>query len=336
MTARRAVIPVFIPHLGCPRDCVFCNQRSIAAPSEPRPEEIGAFIAERLAYSGDGAELAFFGGSFTAISPVKRRAYLEAAYPFVASDRLSGIRLSTRPDAIDETILAELKSFGVTTIELGAQSMDDGLLERANRGHTAADTVRASGLIKDAGFTLILQMMLGLPGDDGHSFETARQIAALRPDGVRIYPTVVIRHTRLEEMWRKGEYTPLTVEKAAEICAELIDFFENQNIRVIRAGLNPTEELGGEVVAGPYHPAFGELCRSRIYMKKAEALLCGTKPGDTLIFETAPGRAPLMIGQHRCNFTAITEKYAPGLLKCTERDMPDGALRLLRNGEYVC
>ncbi len=330
MKAKRSVIPVFVPHLGCPRDCIFCNQRSIAAPKEPSMEELWVNIEESLSRSGDGAELAFYGGSFTAIDREKRLGYLKTAYPFIKSGRLSSIRVSTRPDCITADILDELEYYGVKTIELGAQSMENRVLMLANRGHTAEDTVQASEFIKSHGFTLILQMMVGLPGENSSSpGYTAERIAHLEPFGVRIYPVAVIKHTALEHMWRDGRYSPLSIEHAAGICSELIEFFEKRGIAVIRVGLNPTEELGGEVVAGVYHPAFGELCRSRIYLRRARELLAGKSfPNGIAEIVVSKGKTSVFIGQKRENVEKLKSEFSLRRIKVREEDVFGDIMRL--------
>lgn len=322
---------MFVPHLGCPRDCVFCNQRSIAAEREPTREELDAIIERGVALAGDGAELAFYGGSFTAIDFDTQEMYLSAASDYLRDGRLCGIRVSTRPDCIDEKTLFHLRSRGVKTIELGAQSMEDAVLEMSNRGHTAAETVRASALIKSHGFSLVLQMMVGLPGEDeGSPMRTARAIADCGPECVRIYPVAVLKGTRLEQMWRDGEYTPLETERAAEICAELIEFFEGEGIRVIRVGLNPTDSLGGEVVTGVYHSAFGELCFQEIYLKNALRLLGGqaSLPREVTIC-VGRGRTSMMTGQHRRNILRLKEAFPGVEIRITESELAGYDLKLI-------
>lgn len=311
MTARQRIIPIFVPHLGCPRDCVFCNQRSIAAPHEPLPDEVADEITRALEYSSEGAELAYYGGSFTAIEREKRIGYLEAAQPFLADGRLSSIRVSTRPDCIDDEVIAELHRYGVTTVELGAQSTDDRVLELSDRGHTRADIERASSLLKAEGFTLGLQMMIGLPGEtaDGH-IATARDLVRFGADFVRVYPTVVIKHTRLEQMWRRGEYEPLTPERAAELSADVIEVFDDANVPIIRLGLNPTEDLSdGEAVAGAYHPALGDMARGVSMRRRVAAKLEPYRGADSVTILVAPGRTSTMVGQHRANVEALEREF---------------------------
>ena len=241
------------------------------------------------------------------------------------------MRLSTRPDAIDDTVLERLKAYGVETVELGAQSMDDEVLRRAERGHTAQDVERASRLIKAAGFRLILQMMTGLPGaTDETDIETARRLVALRPDGVRVYPTVIVRDTALFDLWQAGEYREHTVEDAVRVCAKIVPLFEAAGIPIIRLGLNPTEELsGGAAVGGAYHPALGELVKSRILLEKARALLNGIEPGSRVTLEVGRGKTSQMAGQHRENLRRLTEEYALTNLKIREKTETDTEIVLL-------
>jgi len=347
MTPRRSIIPVFIPHLGCPCRCVFCNQNSITSVDDskvacsendknsgnachgdltlsgigitkgmPMPSEIGSIIEDGISKAGKGAELAFYGGSFTAIHPSLMRSYLEAAYPYVSGGLIGSIRISTRPDAIDNEILCRLRYYGVRTIELGAQSMDDRVLKLSKRGHTAADTERAAKLIRRMGFSLILQMMVGLPGETpGSPMTTAHRIVDLEPDGVRIYPTAVIRGTELEQMWKSGEYTPLSFDQAVEICADLVGFFDSKGISVLRVGLNPSEDLSGEIAAGIYHPAFGDYCKSRLVYRAARQLLSGVigtgriRDGGTALFGVERRHLSLFVGQHRQNINKLMEEF---------------------------
>lgn len=296
------IIPVFIPHEGCPHDCVFCNQRRIAAPASPDPEDIRDEVIKALSITGKGAEVAFYGGSFTAIPAEKQEAYLESVAGLDVK-----IRLSTRPDYIDVPTLERLKKYGVETIELGAQSMDDHVLNLSGRGHTAEHTVNASKLIKDYGFKLILQCMAGLPGDRDTLKSTAEKICQLKPDGVRIYPVVVIRDTVLYDMWQSGEYQPLTPEEGAEAAADMLEIFLENNINVIRIGLNPTEELSsGAAVAGAYHPALGEMTRAAIYRRNIIKAICGAEiKGHKLTVYCAKGRISSAVGVKKANIKAF-------------------------------
>ena len=313
MSARECVIPVFVPHLGCRHECVFCNQRRISGSEKAATAATVKQAIEQsaaLPRSGAKRQLAFYGGSFTAIEPERQEELLGAAAEAIGKGEIDAIRLSTRPDAIDETVLARLKRFGVETVELGAQSMDGEVLRLSGRGHTAEDVVRSSEAVKAAGFRLILQMMTGLPGDSAEKdIETAKKLITLRPDGVRIYPTVIVRDTALYDLWRAGEYREHTVEDAVAVCAQLMPLFEEANIPVIRLGLNPTEELSqGAAVAGAYHPALGELVRSRILLEKARALLAGTEPGSRVTLGVNAAELSQMIGQKRRNVGVLCEE----------------------------
>ena len=272
MSAKRRIIPVFVPHLGCPNDCVFCNQRRISGAVKPADADMVTQAIKNVCTDGDYSnwELAFYGGSFTAIEDNLRAELLAATEMFVKGGGV--LRLSTRPDCIDEEVLMQLKSAGVKTIELGSQSMDDEVLRKSGRGHTAFDTERAATLIKYFGFELILQMMTGLPGDSLEKTKyTAEKITELRPSGVRIYPTVIIRDTPLCDLWKTGKYSEHTVEEAVNWCSEIVPMFKKAEIPIIRLGLNPTDDLsGGDALGGAYHPSFGELVYSKIYLKKAK------------------------------------------------------------------
>lgn len=269
---RKYNIPVFVPHKGCPFDCVFCNQNRITGKIKPvTPDEVTQTIEEYLLTipeSNREAEVAFFGGSFTGIPVEEQNALMERVSPYIEDGRIDGIRLSTRPDYIDEDILVNLKKYGVTTIELGVQSMVDSVLKASNRGHSAKQAQNASKLIKQYGFSLGLQMMTGLPSDtDEKAIETARRIIELKPDCVRIYPTLTIKDTYLEKMYKDGRYKPQTLEEAVKLAKELLIMFENADINVIRVGLQTTDEInsGASVVAGPFHSSFRELVESEIY-----------------------------------------------------------------------
>ncbi len=268
-------IPVFVPHYGCPFDCVFCNQKHITGEEEvPSGVRTKAIIKEYLSTlpkENRIVETAFFGGSFTAVDTSLQEELLSSAYEFVKSGEIDGIRLSTRPDFIDDSVIHRLVSYGVTTIELGVQSMDDEVLLASGRGHTAKDVKKAVEIIRKYPVKLGLQMMTGLPNDtDGKSLETAEKIIALKPDFVRIYPTLVLCDTRLSLMYEKGEYKPQDLDEAVSLVGRLMEKFGENNITVIRAGLCPTEEISpdGKLVAGPFHSAFGELCEGEIFYKR--------------------------------------------------------------------
>ncbi len=296
------IIPVFIPHAGCPHNCVFCNQRRIAAPVSPEPEEVREQVCTALDTAGAGAEVAFYGGSFTALPLAQQKAYLQAVSGLPVT-----IRLSTRPDAINSEVLTLLSQFPVRRIELGAQSMSDAVLAMSGRGHTAEDTRRASKQIHEAGFSLILQVMCGLPGDTDTWKFSAREVAALNPDGVRIYPVVVIRDTPLYDLWKAGAYTPLTPQQGADAAADMLEIFLQRNIPVIRIGLNPTQELSsGGAAAGAYHPALGEMARAQVYLRRMIASAGPVRMGK-LIFYVKANRISRALGIRKGNLQALRE-----------------------------
>lgn len=334
MSARECIIPVFVPHLGCPNYCVFCNQRRISGAQQPATADtVKEAIEQAAALPRNGAkrQLAFYGGSFTAIPLAEQVALLEAAKEYMDRGELDSIRLSTRPDAITQSILEMLKYYGVDTIELGAQSLCDKVLLLSRRGHSALTVENASRLIKMSGFKLILQMMTGLPGDSmEHSIETAKKIIALKPDGVRIYPTVIVRDTVLYDMWQDGRYTEHSVEDAVKVCAKLLPMFEEADIPVIRLGLNPTEELsGGAAVGGAYHPALGELVKSRIMYEKACEILKDVEAGSFVTLSVHPSKISQMTGQHRANIQALCREFSLAGLKIKGNDGNNDEIAIL-------
>lgn len=269
-------VSIFVPHLGCSNQCSFCNQRSISGQQTAPGGREAAMICEQALQQGkaDDMEIAFFGGSFTAIPQSYMLELLHAVQPYIACGRFRGIRISTRPDAITEEILQQLLSCHVTAIELGVQSMDDEVLRQNRRGHTAADVQRAVALIRRYPFELGLQFMPGLCGDTPERMRyTAEAIINLQPNTVRIYPTLVLEGTELAQWYRNGTYKPLSLDAAVDLCADFLLLFESKGIRVIRMGLHASETMEAQLLAGPYHPAFRQLCESRILYRKALSLL---------------------------------------------------------------
>lgn len=274
---KHANISIFVPHKGCPNNCSFCNQKAISGQSDCATEK-DVFDAVNVALSHNcnpkNTEIAFFGGSFTAIEREQMVSLLTAAKCLLDKYGFEGIRVSTRSDFIDGEVLSILKEYGVTSIELGAQSMDDEVLSLNRRGHSAEDVKKASALIKKYGFSLGLQMMTGLYGSDFEKdYFTAKEIMKLHPDTVRIYPTVVLKNTYLAELFQKGEYLPPNAEETAPFAARLLTEFEKEGIRVIKLGLHSSETVEGDMVAGAYHPAFRELCEGHIFLDKIEEKL---------------------------------------------------------------
>lgn len=266
---KHANISLFVPHMGCPHQCSFCNQKTISGSvKELTPDDVTATLESAIAdgIDSENTEIAFFGGSFTAIPRDYMISLLEAAKPFIDKGDFCGIRVSTRPDAIDEDILDILKEYGVTSIELGAQSTDEEVLLLNRRGHTRQDIIEASALIKENGFSLGLQMMTGLLGDnEERSLKTCEDIISMKPDTVRIYPTITLKGTHLGELYKSNGYEPQSLNEAVSLCSKLLKRFYDNDIQVIRLGLHSGGNVEEGYLAGPYHPAFGELCQSEIY-----------------------------------------------------------------------
>lgn len=304
---------IFVPHAGCPHQCSFCDQKAISGTAElPTPGSVTQLLQKASKSLGErirSAQIAFFGGSFTAIPREYRISLLRAAQPFCGKGGFSGIRISTRPDCITPAILKELVAFNVTAIELGAQSMDCAVLTANKRGHTPEQVEHASRLIKQAGISLGLQMMVGLYGEDAQSSHcTAERLAQLKPDTMRIYPTLVMMGTYLEALYHSGEYTPLALEAAVDICARLLELFQQRNIPVIRMGLHDTPDLQRGFVAGPYHPAFRELCESKLMLGRAiNALKSAEISSGEVHLHVDPRDISRMIGQNRRNHTALEQ-----------------------------
>ena len=270
------IIPIFVPHLGCPNNCTFCNQKRISGQTKmvtaKDVEDTIEYYLKNFKDNHKYVEVAFFGGSFTAIEKEKQEELLEAAQKYIQNKQVNSIRISTRPDCIDKEILKRMKKYHVKTIELGVQSTNNYILSKCKRGHTGEDVKKASKLIRRFGFVLGHQMMVGLPESTKQDeINTAKELIKLKPKIVRIYPVLVIKDTELADEYERGEYTPLTVGQAVERCKEIVDLFNRVKINVIRIGLQNTEEISdpstesSSVVAGPYHPAFRQLVESSMW-----------------------------------------------------------------------
>ncbi|MBQ9920517.1 MAG: radical SAM protein [Clostridia bacterium] len=313
-------ISVFVPHIGCPNQCSFCNQKTITGETKaPTKSDVIKAVETAFSYPNydpKNTELAFFGGSFTAIDREYMCELLSVGYEFVKSGTISGIRISTRPDAITSEILDILKQNGVTAIELGCQSLDDEVLRLNHRGHTEEQVKNASALIKQYGFSLGLQMMTGLLGDtDEKSVQTAKKIISLGADTVRIYPTLLLKGTYLYSLYEKGLYKPQTLEQAVELTAELLMLFEKSAVRVIRVGLHTVEADG--FVTGPWHPAFGELAKSRVMFKKVLTKIREDNiPKGSIEIAVPKGKTSMMIGQKKSNVIALQNMgYTPKVIE---------------------
>ena len=309
---KRTNISIFIPHIGCPHKCSFCDQRTISgAQKPPTAKDVTAILEEQaphLSERGMTAEIAFFGGSFTAIPRGYMVELLEAANRAVKRfGCYSGIRCSTRPDCVSEEILGLLRSYGVTAIELGAQSMSDEVLGANERGHTAEDVRRAACLIKESGIELGLQMMTGLYRDTAdRCLYTADEFIKLAPATVRVYPTVILKNTRLGELFERGEYRSFSFDETVDLCAELLQKFERNNIRVIRLGLHSSEDVERDMLGGVYHPAFRETVESRIFLEDMKTRLAKRDKGHYLVF-TDPRNISKAVGQKKRNIKALAE-----------------------------
>ncbi len=278
---RPLVIPIFLPHRGCPHQCLFCNQYQITGHSNrlPSRDAIAALIERFLRFSRRKpslVEVSFFGGNFLGLKLQEINAMLSYVSPFIEQGRIDGIRFSTRPDTIDENRLQVIAAFPVSTIELGVQSMNDRVLSIIRRGHLTSDTQKAVGLLRSNDYEIGLQMMVGLPGDTAETLmESAYEIAALEPDFVRIYPTLVLKGSPLARLYQEGTYSSLPLNEAVEYTKKLFMFFSRKNIPVIRMGLQASQELNQSdtVLAGPYHPAFGHLVLSAVFLDAMRRLL---------------------------------------------------------------
>lgn len=264
-------IPIFINHVGCPNSCVFCSQQKInGVETDITPDEVKKTVEEYLGYlpKDSDIEVAFFGGTFTGISFELQKKYLEAVKPYIDSGAINGIRLSTRPDSIDDRILTQLKEYGVTAIELGVQSLDQEVLDLTERNYPVVAVKNAVEKIKKYGIAVGIQLMVGLPGSGAEKdYESAKRALAMEPDMVRIYPSLVLSGTKMETMFREGKYFPLTLESAVEITKKIYALFIVNKVNVIRVGLQPSDDLReeGVIVAGPFHAAFRELVESSLY-----------------------------------------------------------------------
>ncbi len=334
------VIPVFVPHLGCPKNCIFCNQKSISGQKknitkEEAKKTIDSFL-ENIKDKNAKKEIAFFGGSFTGIDRNVQEELLQVAYEYIEKGQVDSIRISTRPDYINKEILKMLKKYKVKTIELGVQSANDYILERANRGHSFKDVEKASKLIRWYGFNLGHQMMVGLPESNRiDEINTAKALIKLKPKMIRIYPVLVIKGTMLEEEYKAGIYEPLSVVQAVETCKQLVRMFTDKNIEVIRVGLQNTDEIcnpenkESEVVAGPFHPAFGQLVESSMWydaiVEKIKKLNAKVKEVEVTV---NPIDANNVIGHKKENVNKLKDTYEVNLIVKQDEKIKQGKSKI--------
>lgn len=340
------IIPIFVPHLGCPNDCTFCNQKKISGQTKNvKAEDVKNTIEYYLNNFKDDnkyIEVAFFGGSFTGIDVDKQKELLSVAYEYIKNKKIDSIRISTRPDYINKEILKMLKSYGVKTIELGVQSTNDYILNKSKRGHTFEDVKKASKLIRKNGFILGHQMMVGLPESTRQDeINTAKDLIKLRPKIVRIYPVLVIKGTQLEKDYESGEYTPLTVEQAVETAKDLLVLFNKKKINVIRIGLQNTNEITdpnskkSQVVAGPYHPAFRQLVESRLWYDNIANEIKKVNSNVTHIqIDVNPSDINNAVGHKRINIEKINDTYNTDLKINPNSKIKKGKLKITKLIKY--
>ncbi len=322
--------------MGCPHQCSFCNQRTISSTEKPPTvKDVDNILKSACSHlkSPSTTEIAFFGGSFTAIDRSFMISLLECAKSYLDIYQLAGIRISTRPDCIDEDILRILGTYGVTSIELGAQSMSDKVLEMNKRGHSADNVRHASKLIKAYGFELGLQMMVGLYGStEQDELFTCSEIIKIHPATVRIYPIAILESTTLAEYWKRGIYKLYPFQKVVELCAEMLTKFENANIKVIKLGLHASESVEQNMLAGFYHPAFRELCESEIYKHIIETAINGT-PGEYYVY-VDPSCISKALGQKKANTAYFLEKGIK-INILGDKNIPAGKARITNVSEIT-
>lgn len=338
-TRKRAlIVPIFIPNEGCPFRCIYCHQEKITSqPAQPVDEStIKQTLHNAIKATGFHAsrepEVAFYGGTFTRLPVGRMKKMLEAVAPFVRKGLFKSIRVSTRPDSLQEEQLHLMRELGVATVELGTQSMDDGVLKLSRRGHTARDTVEAVHLLKAHGFKVGIQLMPGLPGDSEETFlETVGEVIKLRPDMVRLYPTLVIKGTELATWYMENRYHPLSLDAAIRICQESCVRLEEKGIPVIRIGImsSPALLLGDEIMAGPWHSAFGFLVRSGIHQEKIASRLHAQGVAGQIRLRVPSAEIPLVRGYKNRGLRLIEEKTGAKVIGTMGDDgVPSGQVRV--------
>lgn len=337
------VIPIFIPHQGCPRQCLFCNQHSITGEEGGRVDvtvSVAATIREWLLRprrqkqetgiipAEERTQVAFFGGSFTCLPRDRQEELLAAVQPFLRSGQVGCIRLSTRPDCVDREVCSFLLSQGVRIVELGVQSLDDRVLQASRRGHDAADCRRAVALLHDAGMEVGVQLMPGLPLETTGSFlRTVREVVTLAPAFVRLYPVLVVEQAGLAEMYRRGEYRPLSMNRALALTSRAKEMLAAAAIRVVRIGLQPSTSLERQLLAGPYHPAFGELVAGRIWFKRIRPLLAACPAHKRVTVRISPRDISAVVGMKRMNMERFKQLgLADRLEIIMDKEMQRGTL----------
>ncbi|MCT4594872.1 MAG: radical SAM protein [Anaeromicrobium sp.] len=346
MAKTNYIIPVFVPHKGCPFDCVFCNQKRITGNLEDISidkvrNQIGDYISTIKDYENKNIEIAFFGGSFTGIERELQENLLKVAYEWKSKGIVNHIRLSTRPDYINEEIMDFLVKYGVSIIELGVQSMDERILNMSGRGHTPEHVKKAVNIMKKYPVKVGLQMMVGLPGDREDSVNyTADEIIKLKPDFVRIYPTLVVKDTELEQMYINSKYIPFSLENTIDICKDLLIKFIKNHIEVIRIGLQPTENIakGKDIIAGPFHPSIRQLVEDKLFNDFLNYIFYNSKLENEkeVIIETNDKNISSVAGHNKSNIKFLKEKYNIGKIKIMRNNsLTDRNVKLFTNRSRI-
>ncbi|EGT3798698.1 radical SAM protein [Clostridioides difficile] len=337
---KKRIIPIFVPHKGCPHDCIFCNQKKITGVSTDVTSEDARNIIEECLETIDkdaDVEIAFFGGSFTAIDIDIQKSLLSVAKEYVEKSLVKDIRMSTRPDCIDEDILSMLKEYKTSIIELGVQSLDEKVLLDSIRGHQSEIVYKSSKMIKNSGIKLGLQMMIGLPADtEEKCIFTAKKFVELKPDCVRVYPTLVVKDTGLEKLMEQNKYNPFTLEESVNIVKKVLVLFYVNNINVIRVGLQATDDIqiGKAVLAGPYHPAFRELVEADMIKDYLEFVILQNKNIKQMLVKSNKKNISKIIGNKKTNVKYMEEKFGV-LLKTQESDLDINQLEIVLDGKSL-
>jgi histone acetyltransferase (RNA polymerase elongator complex component) len=336
-----SIIPIFLPQDKCPYDCIFCNQGiAVGEIRQLTCGDICGIINTALATipEGSNVQAGFYGGSFTNLPFELQKEYLEAVSPFIKTNRINGIRISTRPDSLDEMTVSILKQYGVITIELGAQILDDEILTSIKRGHTSTDVRNAVRILHDNGLNVGLQLMVGLPGEDkARRDKSFNDVLSIKPDFLRIHPTLVLKGSELEKIYNIGDYVPLSIEEAIVICSDLVIRAESSGIPVIRIGLQSSCSLQetGSILAGPWHPSFGQMVRGEIYyhlfLKGMREL---NEETGKLRIEVQCSDPETMKGQGNGNLKKIIVRY-PDLALIIKKNKTMSKNQILMSGESI-
>lgn len=320
------IFPVFIPNAGCPGGCVYCDQRlNSGIVQAPTPDEVSRLLEQLL--PGDGLDqVAFYGGSFTALPVTLQDKYLATVRPYITNGQVGSIRLSTRPDKLSRECVARLRSFGVDTVELGCQSFSEEVLQASGRACRVAAHATAVSLLREAGLTVGIQLMPGLPGaTDNEACDSLQKALQLQPGFLRIYPTLVLSGTRLATDWRDGRYLPMSLERAVEVCADMALICHAADVPILRFGLQASAELdSGAVLAGPYHPAFGALVQSCLWSR---AIIQLTEEIGTHVVQVHPRDLSAVVGQRRSNLQRL-QRHRPGLEVKVSENVSRGLIRI--------